>query len=75
MYGHVLRLAEAVAEGVQEVAGCEVTIKRVPETLPKEVLGNKKSCLKNVTTFLTTIARQGRNTTKALFSTMKVTLF
>jgi NAD(P)H dehydrogenase (quinone) len=39
MYGHVLKMAEAVAEGVREVPGCEVTIKRVPETLPEEVLG------------------------------------
>jgi NAD(P)H dehydrogenase (quinone) len=38
MYGHVLKLAEAVAEGVREVSGCEVIIKRVPETLPEEVL-------------------------------------
>jgi NAD(P)H dehydrogenase (quinone) len=38
MYGHVLKMAEAVAEGVREVPGCEVTIKRVPETLPEEVL-------------------------------------
>jgi NAD(P)H dehydrogenase (quinone) len=39
MYGHIYRMAEAVAEGVREVAGCEVTVKRVPETLPEEVLG------------------------------------
>ncbi len=39
MHGHVMKLAEAVAEGVREVPGCEVTIKRVPETLPEEVLG------------------------------------
>jgi NAD(P)H dehydrogenase (quinone) len=32
-------MAEAVAEGVREVAGCEAVIKRVPETLPNEVLG------------------------------------
>jgi len=32
-------MAEAVAEGVREVAGCEAIIKRVPETLPDEVLG------------------------------------
>jgi NAD(P)H dehydrogenase (quinone) len=38
MYGHINRMAEAVAEGVREVAGCEVVIKRVPETLPDEVL-------------------------------------
>ena len=37
-YGHVWKLAEAVAEGAREIAGNEVTIKRVPETLPQEVL-------------------------------------
>ena len=39
MYGHIYKMAEAVAEGVREVAGCEAVIKRVPETLPNEVLG------------------------------------
>ncbi len=39
MYGHIYKMAEAVAEGVREVAGCEAVIKRVPETLPDEVLG------------------------------------
>ena len=38
-YGHVFKMAEAVAEGVKEVAGAEVKILRVPETLPEEVLG------------------------------------
>ncbi len=38
MYGHVHRMAEAVAEGVREVQGAEVALKRVPETLPEEVL-------------------------------------
>jgi NAD(P)H dehydrogenase (quinone) len=39
MYGHIYRMAEAVAEGVRGVSGCEAIIKRVPETLPDEVLG------------------------------------
>ena len=39
MYGHIYRMAEAVAEGVRQVAGCEALIKRVPETLSDEVLG------------------------------------
>jgi NAD(P)H dehydrogenase (quinone) len=39
MYGHIYKMAEAVAEGVREVEGCEVAIKRVPETLSNEVLG------------------------------------
>ncbi|GAC1466612.1 MAG: NAD(P)H:quinone oxidoreductase [Desulfuromonadaceae bacterium] len=39
MYGHIYKMAEAVAEGVREVVGCEAVIKRVPETLPDEVLG------------------------------------
>jgi NAD(P)H dehydrogenase (quinone) len=38
MYGHIYKMAEAVAEGVREVAGCEAVIKRVPETLPNEML-------------------------------------
>lgn len=38
MYGHVDRMAEAVAEGVKTVKGAEVVLRRVPETLPQEVL-------------------------------------
>ena len=38
MYGHVYRMAVAVAEGAREVAGTEVSLRRVPETLPGEVL-------------------------------------
>ncbi|MBC6612113.1 NAD(P)H:quinone oxidoreductase [Hymenobacter sp. BT507] len=37
-YGHVYKLAEAIAEGAREVDGNEVVVKRVPETLPQEVL-------------------------------------
>lgn len=36
-YGHVETLAAAVAEGARRVAGVEVTVKRVPETMPPEV--------------------------------------
>ena len=36
-YGHVERLAEAVAEGARSVAGTEVAVKRVPELMPPEV--------------------------------------
>lgn len=39
MYGHVHRMAEAVAEGAREVKGAEVALRRVPETLSQEVLG------------------------------------
>jgi NAD(P)H dehydrogenase (quinone) len=39
MYGHINKMAVAVAEGVGEVAGCEAVIRRVPETLSDEVLG------------------------------------
>ncbi|MBN2539509.1 MAG: NAD(P)H:quinone oxidoreductase [Deltaproteobacteria bacterium] len=38
MYGHVHRLAQAVAEGVREVEGAEAVPRRVPETLPEEAL-------------------------------------
>jgi NAD(P)H dehydrogenase (quinone) len=38
MYGHIHRMAEAVAEGAKEVEGAEVEMCRVPETLPEEDL-------------------------------------
>jgi NAD(P)H dehydrogenase (quinone) len=38
MYGHVYRLAEAIAEGAREVKGAEVEMRRVPETLSEEIL-------------------------------------
>ncbi|MFA5808785.1 MAG: NAD(P)H:quinone oxidoreductase [Thermoleophilia bacterium] len=38
LYGHVHRMAQAVAEGAGEVDGAEVEMRRVPETLPREVL-------------------------------------
>jgi NAD(P)H dehydrogenase (quinone) len=37
-YGHIYRMAQAVADGVREVPGVEVVLKRVPETLPAEVM-------------------------------------
>jgi len=37
-YGHVFRLAEAVVKGAKEVAGNEVTLRRIKETLPHDVL-------------------------------------
>ncbi len=36
-YGHIYKMAEAVAEGARQVEGAEVTIKQVPETLPMEL--------------------------------------
>jgi NAD(P)H dehydrogenase (quinone) len=35
-YGHIERMAQAVAEGAGSVAGTEVAIKRVPELMPEE---------------------------------------
>ncbi|EFC41301.1 predicted protein [Naegleria gruberi] len=37
-YGHIWQMAEAIAEGARQVEGAEVVVKRVPETLPTEVL-------------------------------------
>jgi NAD(P)H dehydrogenase (quinone) len=37
-YGHVHKMAEAVTEGVREIGGAEAILRRVPETLPEEVL-------------------------------------
>jgi NAD(P)H dehydrogenase (quinone) len=36
MYGHIETMANAVAEGARAVPGTEVTLKRVPETIPDE---------------------------------------
>ncbi len=38
MYGHILKMAEAEAAGANSVDGVEVSIRRVPETVPEEVL-------------------------------------
>jgi len=37
-YGHIYQLAKAIAEGAASVDGIEIDIKRVPETLPEEIL-------------------------------------
>jgi NAD(P)H dehydrogenase (quinone) len=36
-YGHIEKMAEAVAEGARAVPGTEVTLKRVPELMPEAV--------------------------------------
>jgi NAD(P)H dehydrogenase (quinone) len=36
MYGHIETLAQVVAEGARQVQGVEVTVKRVPETMPDD---------------------------------------
>jgi NAD(P)H dehydrogenase (quinone) len=36
-YGHIETMANAVAEGAASVAGVEVAIRRIPETLPADV--------------------------------------
>jgi len=36
-WGHVERMAEAVAEGARSVSGTEVAVKRVPELVPDDV--------------------------------------
>lgn len=38
MYGHVKRMADAIAEGAGEVKGANVEMRRVPETLSEDVL-------------------------------------
>jgi NAD(P)H dehydrogenase (quinone) len=40
MFGHIHRMAQAVAEGVLEVAGAEAALRRVPETVPEGILKN-----------------------------------
>lgn len=36
MYGHIETMSEAVAEGARSVPGTEVTVMRVPETIPAD---------------------------------------
>jgi NAD(P)H dehydrogenase (quinone) len=36
-YGHIEKMAEAIAEGARSVAGTSVTVKRVPELVPEEI--------------------------------------
>jgi NAD(P)H dehydrogenase (quinone) len=38
MYGHILRMVEAAAEGARSLRGVEVELRRVPETLSQEIL-------------------------------------
>ncbi len=38
MYGHIYKMVEAAAEGVRAVEDAEVVLRRVPETLPRDVL-------------------------------------
>jgi NAD(P)H dehydrogenase (quinone) len=38
MYGHIYMMAQAVAEGVEQVEGVKAILRRVPETLPPDVL-------------------------------------
>ncbi|MGK2906637.1 MAG: NAD(P)H:quinone oxidoreductase [Desulfuromonadales bacterium] len=38
MYGHVYKMAEAVAEGARQVSGTEVKLLQIPELVPEEVL-------------------------------------
>ena len=38
MYGHIYRMAEAVAEGAREVEGAEVGLFQVAELIPEEML-------------------------------------
>lgn len=37
-YGHIFRMAEAIAEGAREVAGADVRLFRVPELIPDATL-------------------------------------
>jgi NAD(P)H dehydrogenase (quinone) len=38
VYGHIHRMAEAMAQGTREVKGVEVVMRRIPETLSGEIL-------------------------------------
>jgi NAD(P)H dehydrogenase (quinone) len=38
LYGHIYKMAQAIAEGAEQVKGAKAELRRVPETLPDEVL-------------------------------------
>jgi NAD(P)H dehydrogenase (quinone) len=38
MYGHIYKMAEAIAEGVRQVPGAEVSVYQVPELISEDVL-------------------------------------
>ena len=54
MYGHIYRMAEAVAEGAREVEGAEVEILQVPELVPDDVLERLLNAMR--------LAPSGKNT-------------
>jgi NAD(P)H dehydrogenase (quinone) len=37
-YGHLQKMAQAIVEGAQQVAGAEVVLRRVPQTLSEDIL-------------------------------------
>jgi len=42
MYGHIYRLAEAVAAGARDVEEVEASLSQVPELVPAEVLERRR---------------------------------
>ncbi len=38
LYGHIYEMAKSVAEGASEIKGAEVSLRRIPETLPPEII-------------------------------------
>lgn len=40
MYGHIETMAAAVADGARAVDGVDVTVKRIPETIPEDIAKN-----------------------------------
>lgn len=43
MYGHIHQMAHSASEGVKEVEGAEAVLRRVPETLPQDILAKMKA--------------------------------
>ena len=37
-YGHLQKMAQAIVEGAQQIAGAEVVLRRVPQTLSEDIL-------------------------------------
>jgi NAD(P)H dehydrogenase (quinone) len=61
MYGHVYRMAEAVAEGAKQVPGAEVSLYQVQELIPDDVLEKYGAKAAKASTRFGNMAAQMRN--------------
>ena len=71
MYGHVQRMAEAVAEGASVFKGVEVAMRRVPEMLPAEVLENELAAARFLGKYVAMIASKLAGNRREIIDAMR----